>query len=144
MSDKINVCPFCGGSDVKADNGRCICQNCGANAVKMVWNSRYEEHDNLLFEVRKLRRALVMKDRILYAGPFHTITFLDYQKEYDDIISSEDKIIDEEVEEIIKGAKEFYSESNTEGARFRSWEYCYLAFSRQNLLTISLLYDTVS
>lgn len=103
MSDKINVCPFCGGSDVKADNGRCICQNCGANAVKMVWNSRYEEHDNLLFEVRKLRRALVMKDRILYAGPFHTITFLDYQKEYDDIISSEDKIIDEEVEEIIKG-----------------------------------------
>ena len=101
MSDEIKSCPFCGSSDVKAENELCVCQNCGANAVKMAWNSRYEDHDNLIFEVRKLKRVLVMKD--IKAARLHCgfAEKTDYEKEFNNIISSSDKTIDENVKDQI-------------------------------------------
>lgn len=96
MSEELKHCPFCGSADVKAENGHCTCQDCGANAVKRLWNTRHEDHDNLINWIRKLKRLLVIRD-------IHLDRFQTYQEHVDNIIKLSDKNIDSMTDDIIQG-----------------------------------------
>lgn len=117
MSEEIKSCPFCGSSDVKVVNGHVTCQNCGSNAVKMAWNNRYEDHDNLIFCIRKLKRLLIIKNGA------RSDRFQRFPDFVDQCILLSDKSADEMAEEIIKYIGYTYNEYHGDYLHYKlPWE----------------------